>query len=339
MHFLLLASLILSMGLASCSTAAKPLQRYEQRFFDLFNTASHLQGFAPSEDAFAEMVNPIHEDLIFTHQLFNRHELYDGIKNIAYLNDHAAEAPVEVDPLLFDLIQFALEAYEFTDGALHPGLGKATTLWETARDIQKPPDPSDLLPIFDHMDPSVVELDEEAQTVFYNDAEFELDLGAIAKGYAAEYVAVRAEARGATNILLNLGGNLRTIGQRDSKDSGEAEPWRIGIRDPRAEGSKLAVKLYEGSFVTSGDYERVFTHDGKRYHHILDPTTLMPTEGYQSVTIYHPNSGIADVLSTAFFNLSTDEGAALVESLGGEAFWILSDGSEGQTDGLVAMRT
>lgn len=327
------------MGLTSCSVATKPLQRYEQHFFDLFNTASHVQGFAHSEEEFAEAVSAIHEDLIFTHKLFNRHELYDGFTNVASINQHAADAPVAVDPLLFDLIQFALEAYEFTDGAFHPGLGKATTLWENDRDIKKPPASSDLSPLLDHIDPSVVELDETAKTVFFHDAEFELDLGAIAKGYAAEYVAVRAEERGATNILLNLGGNIRTIGHRDSKGSGEEEPWRIGIRDPRAEGSKLALKLFEGSLVTSGDYERVFIYEGKRYHHILDPSTLMPAEGYQGVTIYHPDSGVADVLSTAFFNLSVEEGAALVESMGGEAFWILSDGTEGETSGLGAMRT
>lgn len=327
------------MGLASCSNRAQPLQRYEQHFFNLFNTASHIQGFSRSEDEFKEAASSIHEDLVFVHRLFNRHEMFDDVKNIAYLNKHAATAPVEVDPLLFDLIQFSHEAYELTQGAFHPGLGKATTLWEAARDTQKPPPTSELTPILDHIDPSVVELDEAASTVFYRDDEFELDLGAIAKGYAAEYVAVQAEERGASNILLNLGGNLRTIGTRDSKGTGEVEAWRIGIRDPRAEGPKLALKLYEGSLVTSGDYERVFIYEGKRYHHILDPTTLMPTEGYQGVTIYHPDSGLADVLSTAFFNMSVDKGAALVESLGGEAFWILSDGTEGQTDGLAGMRS
>lgn len=335
----MILSLILAMGLASCSLGAKPLQRYEQRFFDLFNTASQIQGFAHSEAEFAEAASAIHEDLIFTHRLFNRHELYDDVKNIAYLNEHASEAPVPVDPLLFDLIQFSLDAYDFTNGAFHPGLGKATTLWETARDIQKPPPSSELSPILEHIDPAVIELDEAAKTVFFHDAEFELDLGAIAKGYAAEYVAVRAEERGASNILLNLGGNLRTIGMRDSDDSGEAEAWRIGIRDPRAEGPKMALNLYEGSLVTSGDYERVFTYEGKRYHHILDPTTLMPTESYQGVTIYHPDSGLADVLSTAFFNLSVEEGSDLVESMGGEAFWILSDGTEGETSGLTEMRS
>jgi thiamine biosynthesis lipoprotein len=172
----------------------------------------------------------------------------------------------------------------------------------------------------------------DGETVYLSDAEMSLDVGAIAKGYAAEMVANRLESEGISGYILNLGGNVRTIGSRP-----DGAPFSIGVENPdRASeepyGSVITVS--NRSLVTSGSYQRYYTVAGKNYHHIIDPTTLMPAVGYRSVSVLCPSSADADVLSTALFMLPLEEGKHLLSSVPeAEAMWILEDGTIYATDG------
>ena len=137
-----------------------------------------------------------------------------------------------------------------------------------------------------------------------------LDAGGIAKGYAAEKLAVLLQKAGVKTAMVNAGRNIRSIGTKPSD-----APWVIAVASPAADGSEAARIRLPGScsFVTSGDYERFYTDaEGTRYSHITDMKTGMPACLYHSVTIVTENSAYADGLSTALFTVSIEEGKAIL---------------------------
>ena len=138
------------------------------------------------------------------------------------------------------------------------------------------------------------------------------------------------EERGVTGYVLNVGGNVRTIG---TKPGGVG--WTVGVEDPLGGDGYIAYLSLSGeSLVTSGSYQRYYIVDGKRYHHIIDPDTLMPAEGFVSVSVLTKNSALGDALSTALFCMTLEEGSALVESLDGvEAEWVFPDGTRELSSG------
>jgi thiamine biosynthesis lipoprotein len=141
-----------------------------------------------------------------------------------------------------------------------------------------------------------------------------IDLGAIAKGYAADEAVAVLRANGVESAFVNLGGNVYVIGAKPDNS-----PWRIGIRDPFAQEANSFVGVISAtdtSVVTSGTYERYFVKDGVTYHHILDPKTGYPAESdLASVTIISPESIVADAVSTSTFLIGKEAGKALIESL------------------------
>jgi thiamine biosynthesis lipoprotein len=176
-------------------------------------------------------------------------------------------------------------------------------------------------------------IDEENCTVYIADPQMTLDVGAIAKGYAVEMVARMLEERGITGYVINVGGNIRTVGTKANGDK-----WLAGIEAPSDdfEEDYLAyIGLAGETIVTSGSYQRYYIVDGKPYHHIIDKDTLMPAKGFLSVSVICQNSADGDGLSTALFCMSLEDGMALVESLEGvEAHWVLEDGTRVKSSGF-----
>ena len=155
-------------------------------------------------------------------------------------------------------------------------------------------------------------------------------MGSVGKGYAVEMVCRAAEARGLTSALVSVGGNLRAIGTKP-----DGSQWTGGVEDPWNASEVYTstnsifgspINMSDLALVTSGDYQRYFVVDGKRYHHIIDPDTLWPAAYYNGVTVLCPDSGMADCLTTALFCMPLEEGQKLVESLDGvEAMWCTPD--------------
>ena len=160
-----------------------------------------------------------------------------------------------------------------------------------------------------------------------------IDLGGIAKGYVADALVSFLADRGVTDALINIGGNVKALGQNENHSS-----WQIAIQDPGGQYGNAAgiVSLQSGySLVTSGVYERGFDLDGIRYHHILDPHTGYPIQnGVLSVSILAKSSLLADALSTACFALGVEGGLPLATSYGAEAYFILEDGNTTYTEGM-----
>jgi thiamine biosynthesis lipoprotein len=185
----------------------------------------------------------------------------------------------------------------------------------------------------EHTDISSLIIDKENNTVTITDPEVRLDVGAIAKGYAVEMVAQKLEKMGVSGYVLNVGGNVRTVGSK-----ADGKPWTVGVENPFDDESKpyIAYLALAGeSVVTSGSYQRYYVVNGKRYHHIIDPETLMPSEGFTSVSIRCTSSAMGDALSTALFCMDLESGKALIESIeGAEAMWVLHDGTTECTNGF-----
>lgn len=323
---------------SSCERAA---QKYQGSFLFLFNTITEIVAYTKTEAEFSEFASFVHEELEIYHQLYDKYNSYDGINNIKTINDNAGIEPVKVDKRIINLLQYCVEAYELSNGTVNIGMGSVLEIWHNYREqgIDEPMSaalpPMELLEEANsHTDLDMLIIDEVNSTVFLADSEMSLDVGAIAKGYATEQVTQHAIAKGYTDFLLSVGGNVRAVGGKGK----EKAPWNVGVKNPDKESDKnslYALALNDLSLVASGNYERYYTVDGKVYHHIIDPDTLMPSQYFVAVSIVCEDSGMADILSTAIYNMPYEEGLALIESLDDtEALWIFHDYSMKYSDGF-----
>ena len=333
---LLVAALLLS-GCAPAVGTTDTRQQYTATFLDLFDTVTTIIGKAESESAFRETAQSIHDDLMRYHKLFDIYNDYDGVNNIKTVNDNAGVAPVEVDKAIVQLLLECKHYYELTGGKVNVAMGSVLQLWHKARNsgINDPmnaklPDMDELQDASKHCDIDRVVIDEEKSTVYITDPVLGLDVGAVAKGWATQKAAENAPS----GMLISVGGNVCATGPKDS----DGTSWVIGVQDPNAADRNLhTVYLSKGCVVTSGDYQRTYTVDGKRYHHIIDPDTLMPSTYWRSVSIVCGDSGLADALSTALFLMDKDTGEQLASACGAEVFWVAADGTEYMTDGFAKM--
>jgi thiamine biosynthesis lipoprotein len=219
-------------------------------------------------------------------------------------------------------------------------MGSVLSLWHEAREMGADEPESAAIPSKDalyeaalHTDVNSIVIDEESSTVYISDPKARIDVGAVAKGYATERAAELLILRGVRSYVLNVGGNIRTIGEK-SKGKG----WITGITNPdksSKDSFSCKVSLSDTSLVTSGDYERFFIYGGEKYHHIIDPETNMPARYFSSVSIITKDSALADALSTALFCMSYEDGKRLAESIGDVGvIWIYSDGSLKKSDNV-----
>ena len=340
--FIIFIIFVLLMSITACQNQGR--KRYEAQFLRLFDTVTQIVAYRNSKEEFTGQVNQIYSDLEEYHQLYDIYHEYEGMVNMKVINDQAGQEPLEVDRRIIDLLLFAREIYQETDGKVNVALGSVLSIWHDYRErgIMDPENaeipPIDLLKEAGrHTDIHQVIIDESASTVFLADEDMMLDVGALAKGYAVEQVSRQAFQHGFTSGLISVGGNVKILGTKDSRE----RPWNVGIQNPDApseESNLYVVYLTDKSVATSGNYQRYYTVEGKEYHHIINPETLYPAEYFTAATIVCEDSGQADALSTAIFTMSLEQGMALVESLPDtEAFWILPDGEQRFSSGFQEM--
>lgn len=331
--------------LGGCET--NKYSKFEGSFFDTFDTLTKVVGYSESKEEFDGYMEIIHERFIELHRLFDKYKTYEGINNIKTINDKAGIEPVKVEQEIIDLILFSKEWYHKAGDETNIAMGPVIEIWAKYSDAAeanpknaKIPTMEELEKASQHTDMDKIIVDEENSTVFLEDPQMIMDVGAVAKGYAVELVAQEIEAEGLESAIISGGGNIRTIGK---PEDGVREKWGIGIQNPDQDlidtGNILeTVFVNDYSVVSSGDYQRYFVVDDKRYHHVIDPHTLMPGEHYRAITIVTPDSGLADFLSTSAFLLPFDESKALIESLDDtEAIWVMKDGSIEYTEGMEKM--
>lgn len=313
----------------------------QKSFYGTFDTVIDIMAFTEDQADFEAYFDLAEVEFQRLHRLYDNYNSYEGLNNIYTVNAQAGLAPVEVDPDLLNLILFSIEGYEKTGGRVNIALGPVLSIWHDYREagIENPaqaqvPPLADLQAANQLTDIKKVIVDQEASTIFLEEAGMSLDLGAVAKGYATELVARKLEAAGLQSAIISAGGNVRTIGV---PMDGKRTRWGIGIQNPdlKAQENVVAI-LYpkEAAIVTSGDYQRVYQVGGQVYHHLIDPETLMPASHFRSVSIMTKDSGLADLWSTALFLADKDEGRTLAEANGIEALWYDMDMGESYTDGM-----
>lgn len=319
--------LLFAMLLSGCAESPQTEKKqYQATFLTLFDTVTTIVGKADSEESFRMISQSIHDELLEYHQLFDIYNDYDGIANLKTINDNAGIAPVNVDERIIALLKDCKTFYEATGGKVNVAMGSVLQLWHEARNdgINDPanaylPKREQLEAAAEHMDLSAVILDEAASTVFISDPLVRLDVGAIAKGWAAQRVCESAPS----GLLISVGGNVCATGPKDEAGT----PWVVAVQNPDGGEEHLhTLYLSSGSMVTSGDYQRAYVVDGELYHHIIDPNTLYPSTHWRSVTIVCADSGLADALSTALFVLPLEEGQQLIQRFDAHAMWVDREG-------------
>lgn len=260
------------------------------------------------------------------------------VSGVMRINENAGIEPVAVSADIIDVLERALHYAELSGGAFDPTVGTLVTLWGIGTDTERIPGPEEIAEALALVNWRDLIIDTEAGTAFLRRRGMALDLGAIAKGYAADE-AVRIARQGKVKRgIIDLGGNIFALGARAKNNREEAAPWRIGVQDPLGErGTYIGVlPVQNKSIVTSGVYERYFEFEGRRYHHILSTRDGFPVHnGLLSATIVAERSIDADALSTAVFALGYGEGRALIESIAGiEAIFVFEDRSVKITGGL-----
>jgi thiamine biosynthesis lipoprotein len=234
--------------------------------------------------------------------------------DIVRLNAAAGRAPVRVSSEVREVLQAARQVSELTEGKFDVTFGVLSGLWKFDHDLDETIPPRDaVLARTQLIDYRNLIINESKGTAFLRRSGMRAHLGGIGKGYAVDKAAAIMRDRGLRDFMIQSGGDLYVSGSRGDR------PWRTGIRDPRgpADRSFVALDLTDGAFSTSGDYERFFMKDGRRYHHIIDPDLGEPARGSRSVTIVAERATLADGLSTGVFILGPDKGMALIEKLPG----------------------
>lgn len=250
------------------------------------------------------------------------------------VNHAAGQRPVKVPPELLFLVKRSLQISELTGGAFDISFAGAGKLWNWRAPDPRVPTDEEVKASLANVGWRGIEVNEKESTVFLTKPGMRIGLGAIAPGYAGDMAMNRIKAHGIRTAVVDMSGDLMIVGEKDA-----LRP--VSIRHPRKPGEMIAVvPVVNCGVSTSGDYERFFIKDGRRYGHIIDPRTGYPADRCQSVTIIAPVLGFADGLATGVFVLGPEEGMKLVESLEGvEAIIVGADGTVTVSKGLKGLET
>ena len=249
------------------------------------------------------------------HELTDRYNSYDNIKNVYYLNEVLKiNESVEIDSKLSNVINYGLSMYKSTNGYLDIAIGNVVDVWKSYREKG-----NGVPTLFELMDSGSIKIEDITlkNNIYTKTSDVKLDLGAVAKGYVTELVGKYIESKGCTKYLINAGGNIK-VG-----DSYKSTKYKIGIETPFDTSKVYKVLNVENtSIVTSGSYQRYYEYNGVNYNHIINPKTLYPENYTKSVTVITKDSGYADILSTYLFLLPIKDGIKYVNSLDNvEAIW------------------
>ena len=243
------------------------------------------------------------------------------------LNEKGGQKTV-LSPETAKLLSDTLTLCERTGGKLDITAYSAVKAWGFTTGEHRIPSEEELKALWENIDYTRLHMEGNTLTL---PERMQLDLGAVAKGYAGERLAQSLREQGVEYACLNLGGNVQTVGSKP-----DGTPWRIGVQDPETGAALGIVEVSDMAVVTSGNYQRYFEENGQRYWHILDPDTASPARsGLSGVTVITPSGLLADGLSTALFVMGLEEGHAhWQEYRDFEAVFLTDDGEVYITAGL-----
>ena len=291
--FLRIVLLCLALSLAGCSRSTV----YQQESF-VFGTRVEVLVWGDDAEAAQHAMGAVLREFDRLHKAFHA---WSPSQLTALNLMIAAGKRGKVSPELAMLLTDAKRLAAVGDQMFNPALGRLVALWGFHSEQFSPrrPDPDTLKALVDSA-PSMADVHIEADAVWSDNPDVQFDLGGYAKGYALDRAAAMLRAEGIENALINIGGNVMALGRKGD------HPWQVGIQHPRAPQPIGVLALYDGEAIgTSGDYQRYFELDGRRFSHLIDPRTGQPAWGTQAVTVLvspQPGAGVlSDVASKPVF--------------------------------------
>lgn len=214
---------------------------------------------------------------------------------------------------LLPIIRKSQQLSAQSQGLFNPAIGNLMQTWGYHDDLPPegpPPAPAEIKSWLDQ-NPSMDSLTLKGVRLSNTNPAVKLDFGAIGKGYALDVVLKHIHEMGVKDAIINTGGDLKVLGSHGDR------PWKIAIRHPRSEGIIASLEAKDGEAIfTSGDYERFYEFEGKRYHHIIDPRTGYPADQTQSVTVIHTDGAVADAAATALFVAGPSQWLEIAKAMG-----------------------
>ncbi len=342
------------------SCLRKEEKMYTETVEGMFDTVHIISSYDKSEGEFKRKVELYKNEMERLHKLYTIYEDIEGINNIKTINDNAGIRPVKVDADIIRLIKDSIKWNREISSKVDISAGKVIEEWEKARKEGKVPSSEELLKASECTGIDNIIINEKESTVFLKKKCTKINVGAVAKGYAAEIAADKMEREGMTSFIISAGGNVKAVGKRrfPKEETSDLKSCReefcIGVTLPiyndadldkeniysKGKGKYLSkVSIKDMSVVTTGNYERYYILEKRLYGHIIDLDLLKPGENFASVTVITENSGFADFMSTALFLLSYEEGKELLEKINRrekiEAIWAMKNGDIEVSKGLI----
>ncbi|MEQ1572812.1 MAG: FAD:protein FMN transferase [Vicinamibacterales bacterium] len=281
-----------------------------ERSHETMGTRLEVSAWTDGEDGAASAFDAVFREFDRLDALMS---VWQPGSDIVRLNEAAGDHPVPVSAETIEVIAASRRVSDWTDGKFDVTFAALSGLWRFDHQDKNNRIPdraavTERLPLIDYRD---LVVDTQAGTAFLRRKGMRVNLGGVGKGYAVDRAADILRSRGLRDFMIQFGGDLYVGGLRDGR------PWRLGVRDPRGpkDRSFAMLDLSDGTFSTSGDYERFFIEDGRRYHHIIDPDTGEPANLCRSVTIVANRALLADAIDTGVFLLGPEAGMALIERL------------------------
>ncbi len=234
----------------------------------------------------------------------------DNPQSPLYAFGNRTSQEVAMPEEVLSLIKRGLEISKLTNGAFDMTVGIILPLYDFKSESPIPPTQEAIDSVLPFVNYKTLSVNEDHGLLISSLPQTKLTTGGIAKGYGVDRAIDILKKMKVKGALVNAGGDLRVLPQADGKK------WKIGIQNPRETNKMLEViEINSGSVVTSGDYQKYFSYQGKRYHHIINPKTGLPADSCQSVTIMTPTAEMADGLATGIFVMGVNAGLELLESL------------------------
>lgn len=295
--------------IAGCS---RPLLFKETRI--LMDTFVEISCFSSDRESVLEAIENAFKELERIEKVFSK---FDEKSEVSMVNRLAPLGEVNITRELFGVIARSSYYSELTEGSFDITVAPIIDIWLLAQEKGSIPDDETIIEALKHTGYKNIAMDENKLTIRFLDKLMKIDLGGIAKGYAVDRAKDIILSHGIESGLINIGGNMFAVGSPRGKES-----WSIGIQHPRDKKNIIyKIDLKNRAVSTSGDYERFFTLNGRRFSHIINPIVGRPAEGVVSVTVVADSAEEADALSTAVFVMGVEKGLRFIRSLGNiEAF-------------------
>ena len=274
----------------------------------LMGSSFEITVVAEDEDFAKESLAIAKKEIIRIENLISS---WDQKSETSRININAGIAAVEVSKELFDLIFRAQQISKLSSGAFDLTFAAIDKLWNFDGRESEMPNPDTLKASVFNIGYQLIELDEESLTVFLPKKGMKIGFGAIGKGYAADRAKQLLVERGVLGGIINASGDMNTWGTKPDGSS-----WTIGIVNPMNNKKVFSwFSLEHNAVVTSGDYEKFTQINGRRYSHIIDPRTGIPSQGIVSCTIFASKAELADAIATAVFVMGVESGLFLIDQL------------------------